>query len=273
MNKTPPTASDLLTSALVRDQATPAVRPPSPAELASGANIEIASTTFDALASASAKVGLKRQWSAVDVYVSLERPFPLIAQAGIIGCSVFARAGSSGRTLVATGAMRPFQVAGNIATIEPVLIAGARLEPSLYDVEIFSSAPNATNAPKCTVTLVGTHNTAAVPERVGGLSFDTDTGSILWGVGNTPLFRRELLWFSAASLAGAGVSRWMQYFDTSGAVPNGSVPDAVWAIPPDGSIDVRPLLERARRAPNLRASSTPGTLTVAADVFLSAFVR
>lgn len=268
------TTIDLLTgAAVVRDQATPAIAPPTPAELGSGKLGEIATATFDALASANARAGLKRQWSAVDVYVSLERPFPLIAQTGLVRCNVFARTGNQGRTLVATGAMRPFQVAGDTDSIEPVLIAGARLEPSLYDVEISSTAPAATGGPKCTVTMIGTHNTAVLPERVGGLSFDTDTGSILWGVGNTQMPRRELLWFSAASLAGPGVTRWVQYFDTAGAIVNGTVPDAVWALPGDGSIDVRPLLERARRAPNLRASSTPGTLTLAADVFLSAFVR
>lgn len=271
-----PSAMSLLSGAtMVRETTSPAVVAPPPALLASSKDMEVASMTFDALASSDQRVGLKRQWSSIDVYVSLERAFPAPAAGGTIQVNVFAVSEATGRVLVATGAVfpRPF----NSDLFLPLQIAAFRGEPQRFEVDVRTRAPNATGGPKLTITAVGTRNTAAASEKIGALPFVSAAGLINPAVGTAIFSNRELLHFTATQIppgGGASPARWVLYFETTGVVAAGTRPLAVWRVPVDGTADIRPDVPRVQAgSPALIASSTPDILTAANDVYLTALIR
>jgi hypothetical protein len=247
---------------MVREQVNPAVTAPPPSVIASSANMEIATATFDANSNdGEIRVGLKRQWRAVDVYVSLERAFAVPAQAlGLISAFVFARTGQSGQTLVGTGRMRPFSALGSLAAPSPKLIAGARLEASLFTAHVTSRAQNATGAPKCSVTLVGTNNTAEFPEKTAGA---VPAFGGLWNT-TPPRFGQGQILSAVVTNPTAAVT-FVQFFDTANVPALGDVPIASWAVPANSTITLDPFpFGRTVSGPVLIESSTAPTFTAAA---------
>lgn len=284
------TAAGLLAAAAVpAPPVTPVAAPMPPAITAGGlltSTLESQSATFslDSDQPHPATLRLEKSWQACDVFVSLESPPSAASQNAPIRIYVFAVTQASGRTLVASGNVRPFDVAGSLGTaVSPKWAAAARSEGQFYEVQV-EWLPTIANGvkPKATITVVGSNNTATPPSDVGSIQF-FGTDSLIWS-SNTlmPFMPRARLGALEAFTTANAAARYLQVFDLQGIPAPGSVPIASFALPPAGGVGLPgPTLVipdvgyRARNALCLRTSSTPDTLTnsVAGDVFITAQVK
>lgn len=282
-------AAGLLAAAAVpAPPVTPVAPSPAPAVTAGGLltpNLESQSATFslDSDQQHPATLRLEKSWQACDVFVSLESPPSAASQNAPIRIYVFAVTQATGRTLVASGNVRPFDVATLGTAVSPKWAAAARSEGQFYEVQV-EWLPTIANGvkPKATVTVVGSNNTATPPSDVGSIQF-FGTDSLIWS-SNTlmPFMPRARLGALEAFTTANAAARYLQVFDLQGIPAPGAVPIASFALPPGSGVGLPgPTLVipdvgyRARNALCIRASSTPDTLTnsIAGDVFITAQVK
>lgn len=278
-------AGALLASAVPAPPITPAPPPIAPAVTAGGlltGALETQSATFtlDSDQAHPATLRLTKSWQACDVFVSLESPPSAASQNAPIRIYVFSVTQASGRTLVASGNVRPFDVATLGTAVNPKWAAAARSEGQFYEVEV-EWLPTIANGvkPKATVTVVGSNNTATPPPDVGTIQF-FGVDSLIWS-SNTlmPFLPRARLGNVQAYTTANAAARFLLVFDLQGIPAPGAVPISSWALPPSSGVGlpgptlvIPDVAYRARNALCIRASSTPDTLTnvVAGDVFITA---
>lgn len=281
-------ASLLAAAAVPAPPVTPVAPSPAPAITAGGlltSTLESQSATFtlDSDQQHPATLRLEKSWQACDVFVSLESPPSAASQNAPIRIYVFAVTQATGRTLVASGNVRPFDVATLGTPVSPKWAAAARSEGQFYEVQV-EWLPTIANGvkPKATVTVVGSNNTATPPSDVGSIQF-FGTDSLIWS-SNTlmPFMPRARLGALEAFTTANAAARYLQVFDLQGIPAPGAVPIASFALPPSSGVGLPgPTLVipdvgyRARNALCIRASSTPDTLTnsIAGDVFITAQVK
>lgn len=225
------------------------------------------------------RVQLDRPWSACDVFLSIDAPFPVTASAAWIQARIFANAAQSGPVLVGSGLMRGYNRDTGSAVPSPRWTAGARAASGeFFDIEILIVSPQPLSV-TLTTTVVGRNDVTPVPDWVGvsqaqysGVATDALTNLASISSGQF-VERPEVMQIDAVTTAAA--PRFLQLFDrlASAAPAPGSVPDFVWSVPASGLI-VKPRY-RCRRGMYLVTSSAPGTLVAAgaADTFIQAMVR
>lgn len=222
-------------------------------------------------------------WCAVDVYITPNPPTGGYSTAGCI--SVFIYAVTKGmRTLVASGR---YAVGAGATPLPfaPRWVAGVRSVAASYEVTVhftqFGGAPVVVGA--VDVSIAASNEAVDAPTDIGaelaGQCFLSSGGGGSGGIGVNIAgvqIPPHLEVLTVRGVNGAAAARYLMLFDSNAVVPaNGDAPLMSWPLGDlaGEGLGGQRIGYRAKLRPQLVVSSTPLTLTLAADCFISADLR